>query len=95
MHLILADRARADLWSIARYTEREWGATRKKRYMAFLRERLGTLLRHPDLGPVRDDLGSGYRSLLAGSHMIFYRRAGEGIVVIRVLHQRMDIRRHL
>jgi toxin ParE1/3/4 len=34
--------------------------------------------------------------LAAGSHTLFYRVTAEGLIdVVRVLHQRMDVGRHL
>jgi len=95
MRLIVTDAARADLKEIARYSGREWGAARKQRYMQLMRDRFRELLRSPDLGPARDELGACHRGLVAGSHVIFYRRVRGQIVVMRVLHQRMDVHLHL
>ncbi len=95
MRLILLAAARSDLESISRFTEKECGAVRKARYMATIRSRRSARLEHPELGTRRGDLGTGYRTLLAGSHAIFYRLVREEIHVVRVLHQRMDHRRHL
>lgn len=36
-----------------------------------------------------------YLRLLVGSHAIFYRVTDTSVDIIRVLHQSMDIRRHL
>lgn len=52
-------------------------------------------MRNPQLGKVRDDLHSGLRVYPAGKHLIFYLEMDDGIDVVRVLHERMDIRRHL
>jgi plasmid stabilization system protein ParE len=30
-----------------------------------------------------------------GSHLVFYRETGHDIVIVRILHQRMDVERHL
>jgi toxin ParE1/3/4 len=38
---------------------------------------------------------AGYRSSRVGAHVIFYREFPEGIEVVRILHQRMDVRRQL
>jgi toxin ParE1/3/4 len=95
MRLVVSPDARADLKGIARYTEKEWGAARKTRYLAAIRERFTTLLRHPQIGAPREDLAPGYRSLPVGRHVIFYRVADDEIVILRVLHQRMDVRLHL
>ena len=92
MRLQLTDSARDDLMSIRDYSAEQWGGARRDRYMHAINKRLAELLRHPELGPARDDLGAGFRCLLVGRHAIFYRLEGEDIVVQRVLHQRMDFR---
>jgi toxin ParE1/3/4 len=95
MRLIVSPDARRDLKNIARYSEREWGAERRERYVALLQERFSSLLKHPQSGTPRGDLGPHYRSLTAGRHVIFYRAKGEDLHILRVLHQRMDVKLHL
>lgn len=95
MRLVLTDASRADLMSISEYSLAEWGASGKKRYMRAIRTRFSALLRHPELGPAREDLGPGCRCLLAGRHAIFYRLAGEELIIQRILHQRMDAAQHI
>ena len=41
------------------------------------------------------DVRQGYRKIRSGSHVIFFKVTGEGIDVVRILHQRMDFERHL
>ncbi|MDQ0420665.1 plasmid stabilization system protein ParE [Peteryoungia aggregata LMG 23059] len=40
-------------------------------------------------------LKAGYLSLTCGSHFIIYARRKQTIEIIRILHQRMNIGRHL
>jgi toxin ParE1/3/4 len=94
MRLIVSPDARRDLKGIARYSEREWGGERRDRYMAVVRQRFENLLANPNLGMPRSDLGDHYRSLPVGRHVIFYR-AKEDLHILRVLHQRMDVKLHL
>jgi toxin ParE1/3/4 len=93
--LIVAHVARADLKAIARHSEREWGTARKEQYLAAIRKKFSLLLRSPDIGVSRSDIGRGCRSLPVGRHIIFYRIDGEAVLVLRVLHQRMDARLHI
>jgi toxin ParE1/3/4 len=46
-------------------------------------------------GRAVDDVRRGYFRYAVGSHLIFYRRSGHMIDIIRILHQRMDVGRHL
>jgi toxin ParE1/3/4 len=54
-----------------------------------------TLATTPQLGAARDAIRPGYRSARQGRHLIFYREIPDGIEVVRVLHESMDIERHL
>ena len=93
--LVVADAAKADLRAIAAYTEETWGAKQKRRYLDELQQRFRRLRLRPSLGRRRNDIGVGYRSLRCRRHVIFYRETADDIVVLRVLHERMDVRRHL
>jgi len=93
--LVVARAARADLRAIDRYTQEQWGVAQKRRYLVAIRERFRALMRRPELGPIRDDLRGAYRSLPCGRHVIFYRVEGAAVIVVRVLHERMDMARHL
>lgn len=42
-----------------------------------------------------EDIRSGYRKAACGSHIIYFRQDGDDIDVIRILHQIMDVGRHL
>lgn len=41
------------------------------------------------------DVREGYFKCPVGSHLVFYRFSESGLVVVRVLHQRMDVGQHL
>ena len=49
-----------------------------------------SLVAHPDLGRVRDDVRIGLRGLLVGEHIVYYRIAEDVIRVMRILHQARD-----
>jgi toxin ParE1/3/4 len=92
--LVVSDAARADLRSIAGYSDREWGTARRKQYLAAIQQRLALLRDGPEAGPVRRDISDEYRSLPVGRHMIFYRVEKNAIFIVRILHQRMDAAAH-
>ena len=87
--------ARADLENIARYTETTWGRPQRDLYLTAIDAKLGALAANPKTGKPRDALRAGYRSSRIGAHVIFYREVPAGIEVVRILHQRMDVRRQL
>ena len=87
--------ARADLVGIGTYTQDQWGKEQKAIYLGQLKNTLQTLLISPRSGTDRGDISAGLRSRATGSHIIYYRTAGFGLEVMRVLHRRMDPKRHL
>jgi toxin ParE1/3/4 len=95
MRLVVSRAARADLKGIGAYTAEKWGEAQKARYLSAIRERFGALRNNPALGRPRADIAATYRSLPVGRHIVFYRIAKDALVVVRVLHQSMDVRLHL
>jgi toxin ParE1/3/4 len=93
--VFLRPAARADLEDIARYTETTWGRRQRDLYLTAIDAKLGALAANPKIGKPRDAVRAGYRSSRVGAHVIFYREFPEGIEVVRILHQRMDVRRQL
>ena len=87
--------AEADLADIYQYTQSRWGRTQAISYVRNLNAAFLGLINQPASGQDRSELNPGLRSLQQGSHVIFYRPVTEGIVVVRVLHQSMDVQRHL
>jgi toxin ParE1/3/4 len=91
----LTERAKTDLRSIGRYTQATWGHEQRNRYLARLDAWFHLLAREPHRGRACDDIRAGYRKYHVGWHLIFYRVSPEGLEIIRILHDRMDIENHL
>ena len=94
-HLELTEIARADLKSIRRYSERTWGSERTTEYMAALRDTMKALLAGTVVSRSRDDLRPGLQMATSGRHSVFFEVDQSRILVVRVLHDRMDYQRHL
>jgi toxin ParE1/3/4 len=82
-------RAEADLLSIADYTLRKWGKAQAARYLGELETCCQMLADNPDSGRLCDDIRPGLRRHEHGKHVLFYRQERSGILVSRILHQRM------
>ena len=96
MGYTLSPKARADLDSIWDYTAERWDEDQADRYVRLIARAFSDLADGSLPGRTADDIRDGYMKLPAGSHVIFYRRdADRGIVIVRVLHKRMDVQRHL
>ena len=93
--LEVADIARSDLKSIRRYSQRTWGLERTAQYMAALRDTMKGLVAGTVVSRERDDLRPGLQMAPSGRHCIFFEADPSRILVVRVLHDRMDYPRHL
>ena len=90
----LRARARADLRQIAAYTSSQHGEEQATAYLRAIDAVLQWLAEHPGLGaavPRRP----GLHSYPAGRHRVYFRVDGGTLSVVRVLHQTMDVERHL
>jgi toxin ParE1/3/4 len=82
-------RAEADLLDICAYSLQNWGAEQTIRYIDQLETCCQRLAENPGLGRSCDEIRSGLRRMEQGKHVIFYRQRERGILVSRILHQRM------
>lgn len=89
---LLSPKAAADLSDIWDYSARQWGNAQADRYVLAMRDTCKALASAQLPGHDADFIRSGYRRQACGSHVLFYRIAGNGDVeIIRILHQRMDV----
>lgn len=87
-------RAEDDLLNIADYTLRRWGKIQAAHYLGELEECCQMLTDNPALGRPCDYIRTGLRRHEHGKHVLFYRQERSGILITRVLHQRMLPIRH-
>ena len=84
-------RALADLDAIAWWSLRQWGEERTTVYLRALSDRFDWLAANRMMGRDRAEVGAGYRSFPQGRHVVFYIAIPEGIAIIGVPHQAMDL----
>jgi toxin ParE1/3/4 len=82
-------RAEDDLLSIGGYTLRAWGRAQAIRYLDDLEACCRMLAANPAIGRGCDDIRPGLRRMERGRHVVFHRENAGGILVSRILHQRM------
>ena len=81
--------AEADLMEIDLYSEGTWGTVQADRYVDGIFSFCELLAETPGMGRRwRTDQPSA-RRMEYGSHVIFYRQVPDGILVFRILHQKM------
>lgn len=93
--LAFSPKAAADLDEIYDYTEDQWGPEQAESYIAKLEQACSSLLLRSRRRVDAIVDGSRYFVISCGSHRIWYRENQQGVLVVRVLHQRMDHTRHL
>lgn len=87
----LAQRDLEEIWS---FTVEKWSWEQAGKYHADLL-RACALLAGDHVKGREVDVRRGYSKYPVGSHFVFYRQRSYGIEIIRILHQRMDVSRHL
>lgn len=94
--VLVSARAREDIKEIGRFSQRQWGRKQRDAYLGEMETVIASLMRdNPGIQTV-DEIKHGMLSIRTGSHSIFFNRRDNGdVVILRVLHQRMDFRRHL
>ena len=83
--------ALADLDRIHDTTAEMWGLAQAEHYLSQLRAAVERVVQHPHSGRVYDVAATEYRAVSSGRHLIFYRLDLDTIVVVRILHDRMDM----
>jgi toxin ParE1/3/4 len=77
------------LLNISAYTLRTWGKEQAARYVGELEDFCQALADTPGLGRPCDAIRPGLRRIEHGSHVVFYRKQRGGVLISRILHERM------
>ena len=81
--------AEHDIDEIAAYTFTEWGWRQADQYLAKLESCFDLLTQNSSIGRPCDSIRKGLRRFEIGRHAVFYLPEPGGILVVRVLHERM------
>ncbi|MDP6567161.1 MAG: type II toxin-antitoxin system RelE/ParE family toxin [Alphaproteobacteria bacterium] len=87
----VSKKARADIVDIGLYTQRRWGREQRRKYLSGLETGFARLADNPNLAAERTEFDPPVRIHRHERHLIVYRAKGDGILIIRVLHESMDI----
>jgi toxin ParE1/3/4 len=90
----LSKRADTDVFDIGDYTTRRFGIRQAERYHNGLMRTFQRLADNSARARAADDITPGLMRSNYESHVVFFRREDEGILIVRVLHQSMDPARH-
>ena len=88
----LTRRAKADLKSIAKFTEKRWGREQRYIYIKQFDDTFHVLSDTLGIGSNCNYIKENYQKFPHGSHIIFYRiTAPNSLQIIRILHKNMDV----
>ena len=96
--------AELDFANILKWTAENFAAQQSRVYRDALVQAIGELADGPDVAgsKARDEIMRGLRTLHVarrgrrGSHFLMYRAAPKNTIeIVRILHDRMDLRRHV
>ena len=88
-------RAEQDLIDIWLYSLERWGETQADDYLDELNHGIQSLRDNPEIGWDCGHVRPGHRCYAISRHRVFYRLTETTIEIIRVLHESMDVDRHL
>jgi toxin ParE1/3/4 len=82
----LAEKDLEDIWS---YVAEDASIGTADRLIDAIFDRFELLVEQPRMGRNRPEFGEGVRSIVVGSHVIYYRHE-QDVLIARVLHGRRD-----
>jgi len=91
----LTAKAERELAQIYEYSIVNFGLAKAQAYLANLRVAFAMLAEHPRIGRDCSRLRKGLRRHEHLSHSIFYRKARDGVLIVRVLGQSQEPKRNL
>lgn len=94
--VVLRQKAIDDLNDIWDYTFEQWSEKQADKYYSSLKFACKEIGENPDLGREYTEIKRNLLGLKSGKHIIFYHMISEEeIEVIRILHERMDLKNRL
>lgn len=88
-------KAKIDLKKIWKYSFKKHGENQADKYFDELELGFQSIEENPHIGVACDYIRSGYRQLEVNEHYIFYRLSNTKIHIIRVLHKKMKLKKHI
>ena len=94
--VILRQKAIDDLNDIWYYTLEKWSLEQADKYYTTIKLACNGIGQNPDVGKEYDGINKNLLGLNIGKHIIFYQSLSEDkIEVIRILHERMDLKKRI
>lgn len=91
----ITEAAYNDLSDIYFYTLHEWSENQASRYFESIIQEIELFSENPEKGKRLPKVRTDFLYFRALSHYVFFKKNGEMIEVIRILHKMMDFSEHL
>src|SRR5690554_4774248 len=94
--VVLRQEAINDLTDIWDYTSQEWSESQADKYYERIKFACKQIGDDPSIGKAYPGISGNLLGLKSGKHIIFYHLSSEDeIEVIRILHERMDLKNRI
>jgi toxin ParE1/3/4 len=90
MGYLLTQASTSDLTKIFDYTCEKWGLIQAEEYLLELKEVFLKLALFPELGRVLN-LNPRYRIFFINRHLVIYTTQDTEVIIVRVLHARLEL----
>jgi len=91
----LSKQADNDIESITEYTLGKWGVAQVKKYVGGLIACFHDIAKNEHIGRDASEFAENLSRFAYQSHIIFFVRDTDAVLIVRVLHRSMDFGRHL
>ena len=92
----MTNKAVGDLSDIWKYTAEKWSENQADTYYRMLINAFNEIAEKPEIGRRYTEVKENLLGFRAEKHIVFYRIIENGdILIIRILHERMDLKRRL
>lgn len=95
MQIKFTNAARQDLKSIFTYTVRTWGKQQAEKYSAQLKSHLSDISKSAAFSKPVQCSRNNLKQSAVGRHIVVFEQTNTQILIVRILHEAMDIPRHV
>lgn len=93
--VLFTPKAEEDLEMIYAYTVSKWGHSQAEKYINQLYSSIDEISRFPGLGVEYASDKMRYRKIVVRKHIIYFRESDFQIIVVRILHSKMNHEKRL
>lgn len=93
MRLELSRKAQSDLDDIRNFSVLHFGVDRAIAYLDAFEATFRRILDFPEIGAPHFALNPAARTLGCQRHRVYYELSGDTVLIVRILHQAMDVTR--